>query len=261
VKTKPVTKLLIFCLIFFVCNCDSLAKNEAAKEPKKKEVSETLGENKDKVSYIIGTNIARSLKNIKDEINLDIVINGMKDQFAEKPLKIDEEEARTIMSDFSMKIKSKQEEQNKLLAEQNLEKGKNFLEQNKKAKDVVTTESGLQYLVLKNGEGPKPEKTDKVKVHYKGTTIEGNEFDSSYKRGEPAVFPVTGVIKGWTEALLLMNTGSKYKLFIPAELAYGERGAGPRIPPNSVLIFEVELIGIEKKPEINSPEVIKKEKK
>jgi FKBP-type peptidyl-prolyl cis-trans isomerase FklB len=111
---------------------------------------------------------------------------------------------------------------------------------------VVTTQSGLQYLVLKPGDGPKPVKTDKVKVHYRGTTIDGAEFDSSYKRGKPAAFSVTGVIKGWTEALLLMNVGSKYKLFIPSQLAYGQRGAGPGIGPNAVLIFEVELLGIEK---------------
>lgn len=245
-KTKPVTKLLIFCLMLFICNCESPAKKETNKEPGKKEPTETLSGNKEKVSYVIGTNIARSLKNIKDEIRLDILINGMKDQFNEKPLKLDGEEANTIMRDFSMKIKNKQEEQNKLIAEQNLEKGKIFLEQNKNVNDVVTTESGLQYLVLQKGEGPKPEQTDKVKVHYTGTTLDGNEFDSSYKRGNPAVFPVTGVIKGWTEALLLMNVGSKYKLFIPSDLAYGKNGAGPKIPPNSVLIFEVELIEIEK---------------
>jgi len=246
VKTKPIAKLLICCLMIFLCNCESPAKNEANKEAEKKEPSGTLAGNKEKVSYIIGTNIARSLKNINDEINLDIVINGLKDQFNEKQLQLSEEEAQTIMRDFSMKIKSKQEEQHKLIAEQNLEKGKKFLEQNKNQKDIVTTESGLQYLILTKGEGPKPEQTDTVKVHYTGTTIDGIEFDSSYKRGNPAVFPVTGVIKGWTEALLMMNVGSKYKLFIPSDLAYGIRGAGPKIPPNSVLIFEVELLGIEK---------------
>jgi len=233
--------------MIFICNCESFAKNENTKAPEKKEKSVSLEENKDKVSYVIGTNIARSLKNIKDEINLDIVIHGMKDQFNENPLQLNEEDATSIMREFSTKIKNKQEEQNKLLAEQNLEKGKNFLEKNRTAKGVVTTESGLQYLIMKNGDGPKPAKTDKVKVHYRGTTVGGDEFDSSYKRGEPAVFPVTGVIKGWTEALLLMNVGSKYKLFIPSELAYGKRGAGPKIEPNAVLLFEVELIEIEKK--------------
>ncbi len=109
----------------------------------------------------------------------------------------------------------------------------------------MVTESGLQYFVLKQGDGPKPSNSDRVKVHYKGTTIDGEEFDSSYKRGEPASFSITGVIKGWTEALLLMNVGSKYKLVIPPSLAYGDRGAGPKIGPGEVLIFEVELLGIE----------------
>jgi FKBP-type peptidyl-prolyl cis-trans isomerase len=247
VKTKPIETMLIFCLMFFICNCESFAKNDKTKTSEKKETSVKLENEKDRVSYVIGTNIARSLKNIKDEINLDIVINGMKDQFQEKPLLLNEEDAKSIMREFSMKIKNKNEEQNKLLAEKNLKKGKAFLEKNKKEKGVTTTASGLQYLILKAGDGPKPLQTDKVKVHYRGTTIEDEEFDSSYKRGKPAVFPVTGVIKGWTEALLLMNVGSKYKLFIPSELAYGERGAGPKIAPNAVLIFEVELIDIEKK--------------
>ena len=119
-------------------------------------------------------------------------------------------------------------------------------EENKKKKDVVTTKSGLQYTVLKKGDGAVPKTTDKVKVHYRGTTTDGTEFDSSFKRGTPAVFPVTGVIKGWTEALQLMPVGSKYKLFIPSDLAYGDRGAGPTIGPNQVLIFDIELIGIEK---------------
>ena len=246
-KTKYVTRILICCLMLFICNCESFAKNENTEPAEKKEAAVTLEKDKDKVSYVVGTNIAKSLKNIKDEINLDILINGIKDQFNEKTLQLNEEEATTIMREFSMKIKNKQEEQNKLMAGQNLEKGKKFLEKNGKEKGVVTTESGLQYLVMKNGDGPKPAKTDKVKVHYRGTTIEGDEFDSSYKRGKPATFPVTGVIKGWTEALMLMNTGSKYKLFIPSELAYGTRGAGPKITPNAVLVFEVELIDIEKK--------------
>lgn len=233
--------------MLFICNCESFAKNENAKAPGKNEKAVVLEENKDKVSYVIGNNIAKSLKNVKDEIDLEMVIHGIKDQFNGKPLQLNEEDAESIMREFSMKIKAKQEEQAKLLASQNLEKGKNFLETNSKAEGVVTTESGLQYLIIENGDGPKPVKTDMVKVHYTGTTIEGKEFDSSYKRGEPAVFPVTGVIKGWTEALLLMNVGSKYKLFIPSELAYGERGAGPTIAPNAVLLFEVELLEIEKK--------------
>ena len=132
------------------------------------------------------------------------------------------------------------------LAEKNMEEGEKFLSENKKKKGIVTTKSGLQYIVLSEGNGARPKATDKVKVHYKGTLIDGTEFDSSYKRGEPAVFQVKGVIPGWTEALQLMKVGSKYNLFIPSNLAYGQRGAGSKIGPNVTLIFEVELLSIEK---------------
>ena len=175
-----------------------------------------------------------------------MLIDGIKDQFNKKTLRVAEEESESVMRKFSAKMNKRQSEKNKLLAKEAMEVGNKFLEENRKKKGVVTTESGLQYLILKQGDGPKPEKTDKVKVHYRGTTIDGVEFDSSYKRGKPALFPVTGVIKGWIEALLLMNVGSKYKLFIPPELAYGSQGAGPRIGPNAVLIFEIELLDIER---------------
>ncbi|MBW1939827.1 MAG: FKBP-type peptidyl-prolyl cis-trans isomerase [Deltaproteobacteria bacterium] len=234
-KTTTISTLFFCCLFLLVCTCAAHAKDDTAG---------VLKSNKDKVSYVIGTDISKSLIHIKDEINFDILIKGITDQFHEKKLLVPQKEAQTVMTEFSMKMKKKKAEQNRLAGEKNMEEGKNFLKKNKKEKDVVTTESGLQYLVLKQGKGPKPTKTDKVQVHYKGTTIDGTEFDSSYKRGKPASFPVTGVIKGWTEALLLMNVGSKYKLFIPSELAYGQRGAGPQIGPNAVLIFEVELLDI-----------------
>jgi len=214
--------------------------------------SETLAENKtytskkEKISYIIGTNMAKSLLQIKEEIEITALVNGLNDQFGGKPTAIPEEEATEIMREFSAKMTELQKEKKKELSEKATKEGKKFLEENKKKKDVVTTKSGLQYIVEKKGDGKTPSTTDKVKVHYRGTTIDGNEFDSSFKRGAPAVFPVTGVIKGWTEALQLMKVGSKYKLFIPSDLAYGDRGAGPRIGPNQVLIFDIELIGIEK---------------
>ncbi len=179
-------------------------------------------------------------------INLNMLINGLEDKFHEKPLLVTKEESQTIMSDFMAKIRNKQNEQNKLLANKNLEQGNKFFKDNKKKEGVVTTKSGLQYVILKQGDGPIPVKTDKVKTHYRGSTLDGAEFDSSYKRGTPATFPVTGVIKGWTEALLSMKVGSKYKLFIPSELAYGERGAGKLIGTNAALVFEIELLGVEK---------------
>jgi len=237
VKTTFIFSICICGLFLFINNSEAFAENETAKP---------LESYKDKLSYIIGNNIARSITNFKEEIDLDILIDGMKDQFNKKTLRVPEEEAESVMREFSTKMNKQQSEKNKLLAKKAIEEGNKFLEENRKKKDVVTTESGLQYLILKQGDGPTPERTDKVKVHYRGTTIDGTEFDSSYKRGKPASFPVTGVIKGWIEALLLMNVGSKYKLYIPPELAYGQQGAGPNIGPNAVLIFEVELLGIEK---------------
>jgi FKBP-type peptidyl-prolyl cis-trans isomerase len=217
-------------------NCDSNSNSGK---------SVTLETKKDSISYVIGTDMARSLTQIKDEIDLDKMVGGMKDQLNEKPLLVKKEDAQTMMRDFSMQMRKKQMEANKASAGNNQEKGMKFLEENKQKQGVVTTQSGLQYIVLQQGNGPKPTRNDKVKVHYKGTTIDGTQFDSSYDRGQPASFQTTGVIKGWTEALLLMNVGSKYKLFIPSELAYGERGTGQKIGPNEVLIFEVELLGIE----------------
>ena len=206
----------------------------------------TYSSEKEKISYIIGTNMAKSILQIKEEIVIDALTDGLQDQFGEKPLAISDEEAAAIMREFSTRIAKIQKEKRKELSDKATKEGNQFLEDNKKDKEVVTTKSGLQYKVLRKGTGALPSATDKVKVHYRGTTIDGKEFDSSFKRGKPAVFPVNGVIKGWTEALQLMTVGSKYKLFIPAELAYGERGAGPMIGPNQVLIFDIDLIDIEK---------------
>jgi len=208
--------------------------------------STVLKTSSDSASYVIGTNIASSLKDIKEEINLEILINGLRDKMADKKLAISDEKARDIMMTFGAKMRDKQMAESKAAGEKNSTEGKKFLDENKGKPGVKTTASGLQYQVMKEGTGPVPKATDKVKVHYKGTLLDGTEFDSSIKRGEPAVFPVNGVIKGWTEALQLMKVGSKYKLFIPSELAYGDRGAGPQIKPNSTLIFEVELLSIEK---------------
>jgi FKBP-type peptidyl-prolyl cis-trans isomerase len=206
----------------------------------------TYSSEKEKISYIIGTNMAKSILQIKEEIVIDALTDGLQDQFGEKPLAISDEEAAAIMREFSTRIAKIQKEKRKELSDKATKEGNQFLEDNKKDKEVVTTKSGLQYKVLRKGTGALPSATDKVKVHYRGTTIDGKEFDSSFKRGKPAVFPVNGVIKGWTEALQLMTVGSKYKLFIPAELAYGERVAGPMIGPNQVLIFDIDLIDIEK---------------
>jgi len=191
-------------------------------------------------------NMAQPIIPIKEEVDFDLLLKGFSDQFYGKTLLVSESEAIGLLNEFSMEMQKTMAEKSELMANKNLVEGNNFLKENKEKEGVSTTQSGLQYLILNQGDGPAPKSTDKVKVHYKGTTINGDEFDSSYKRGEPITFPVTGVIKGWTEALLLMNVGGKFKLFVPSELAYGSRGAGPKIGPNAVLIFEVELLGIEK---------------
>ncbi len=203
-----------------------------------------LKDQKDKVSYSIGLDIGSTLKRQLIDVNPELVSKGMKDGLdGTKPL-MTEEESKETMATFQKEMTAKQAAAKKASGEKNAAEGKKFLEENKKKEGVKTTASGLQYKVLKEGTGPTPKETDTVKVNYRGTTIEGTEFDSSYKRGQPAEFPVNRVIKGWTEALQLMKVGSKYQLYVPAELAYGERGAGSDIGPNAMLMFEVELLSI-----------------
>jgi FKBP-type peptidyl-prolyl cis-trans isomerase FklB len=159
-------------------------------------------------------------------------------------LMTDEEMQQTMMA-FQQQMQARQMEKMKTVADKNKADGATFLAENKAKEGVVTLESGLQYKVIENGQGKKPVATETVVCNYRGTTIDGKEFDSSYKRGEPASFPVGGVIKGWTEALQLMNVGAKWELYIPSDLAYGDRGAGGSIAPGSTLVFELELLGIE----------------
>jgi FKBP-type peptidyl-prolyl cis-trans isomerase FkpA/FKBP-type peptidyl-prolyl cis-trans isomerase FklB len=175
--------------------------------------------------------------------DIDVDIKMMSQAVAEAVKGEESKMTPQEMQQAMMKMQQDRMASRKKEAEENIKKGKDFLEKNKSKEGVKVTESGLQYKVMKEGTGTSPKKSDTVKVHYKGTLIDGTEFDSSYKRKEPAEFPVTGVIKGWTEALMLMKTGGKWELYIPAELAYGEMGR-PSIPPNSTLVFEVELIEI-----------------
>src|SRR6188768_3039798 len=204
------------------------------------EKSPQLKDTKDKVSYSIGMQIGFNLGRQKVDINPDILAAGIKDAIAGKP-QLTTDQVKEIMAQFEKDMEAKQ----KQLGEKNKTDGTKFLEENKKKPGVKTTASGLQYKVEKEGTGPQPKATDMVTVNYRGTLIDGTEFDSSYKRGQPATFPVNGVIKGWTEALQLMKVGAKWELYVPSELAYGDRGAGEMIGPNSTLIFEVELLGIE----------------
>lgn len=199
---------------------------------------------KDKISYSIGMNIGGSMKRDGVDIDSEAFSKGVKDAISGgKPLMSEKEMQDTLMA-FSQNMKVKQAEKVKGIADKNKKEGDAFLAANKKKEGVKTTASGLQYKVIKEGTGKKPAATNTVTVHYRGTLIDGTEFDSSYKRNEPATFPVNGVIAGWTEALQLMKEGSKYQLFIPGNLAYGERGSAPQIGPNATLLFEVELISV-----------------
>jgi len=200
----------------------------------------------DKISYALGMEFGPSLKPFENEIDMALFARGLEDSFKKKEALLTPEETEEIRKKISKQMQTYRQKEKNMLAEKNLKEGEEFLAENKKKKEVVTTESGLQYIVLHEGSGPKPKKTDRVKVHYRGMLIDGAEFDSSYKRGKSVVFSLQGIIPGWIEALQLMTVGSKYTLFIPSNLGYGDNGAGRLIGPNAVLIFEVELLGIEK---------------
>jgi len=207
---------------------------------KKVDTNMALNTTIDSVSYSIGASFGGNLlQSNLEEINQDALLAGLNAALAQEDLRIEPRAGGAIINKFIKELKTKAAEKNKVA-------GEKFLEENKAKEGVVTTESGLQYKVLTEGKGAIPTKDQKVKVHYRGTTIDGKEFDSSYKRNEPATFLPTRVIKGWTEALQLMPVGSKWELYIPSDLAYGARGAGANIGPNSTLIFEVELLDIVK---------------
>ena len=203
-----------------------------------------LKDQKDKASYSIGYDIGQTFKKQNVELNVDALMSGLKEGLAGQDATLTKEERDKTLEAFQKEMMEKQAALSKEAATKNAAEGEKFLAENKKKEGVKTTASGLQYKVLKEGSGASPKETDTVVTNYKGTLLDGTEFDSSYKRNEPATFPVNRVIKGWTEALQLMKPGSKYQLFIPAALAYGERGAGRDIGPNSTLIFEVELVSI-----------------
>lgn len=204
------------------------------------ETKTTMNNTKDSVSYALGVSIASNLKkNGFDGLDLNLLNTAMKEVYNGAAPKISVENADMVIQDFMMKAKAEK-------GKAAVEKGQKFLEENSKKPGVVTLPSGLQYQIIKEGSGPKPALTDKVTTHYHGTLIDGTVFDSSVDRGQPAQFGINQVIPGWTEALQLMPVGSKWKLFIPSNLAYGDRGAGGAIGPNETLIFEVELISIDK---------------
>jgi FKBP-type peptidyl-prolyl cis-trans isomerase FklB len=208
------------------------------------EEKKVLQSQKDKISYSIGVNVGNNLKMQSVDVDPDIVAKGIRDVLSGSKLLMSENEVAETLMNLQKELTSKQAEERKKAADKNRLEGENFLAENKKKEGMVTLPSGLQYKIIKEGTGKTPKSTDTVVVNYRGMLINGKEFDSSYKRGEPSTFPVNAVIPGWTEALQLMKEGSIWQLFIPSNLAYGERGAGNVIGPNEVLIFEVELISV-----------------
>jgi len=199
-----------------------------------------------KLGYIIGMDIGKSLKDQGTEVDLDSLISAIRSTYNGEELALTTEEAAQVRKDYIEKRQAEQQAQAAAAGQTNLVAGQKFLAENATKEGVQTTASGLQYKVITMGDGAKPVATDTVKVHYRGTLLDGTEFDSSYARNEPISFGLNRVIAGWTEALQLMKPGAKWQLTIPAELAYGERGAGQDIGPNATLLFEVELISFEK---------------
>ena len=199
---------------------------------------------KEKASYSIGVSIGQNFKNQGADLNLEIVLQGMKDAVEGKKTLMTDQEIQETMMSFSTQMRAKAQEKQKEAGEKNRKEGEAFLAENKKKDGVKITPSGLQYKVITVSSGPKPTTNDTVVTHYRGTLIDGTEFDSSAKHGGPATFPVNSVIKGWVEALQLMKPGAKFQIFVPANLAYGEQARSAEIGPNSTLIFELELVSI-----------------
>ncbi|HLZ00134.1 MAG TPA: FKBP-type peptidyl-prolyl cis-trans isomerase [Candidatus Angelobacter sp.] len=243
--------------ILLLCAGIALAQQPSTKPAEnpapKAETSSPFKTPQEKGSYALGLNIGETFRRRAVDVDINIFLKGLKDAMAGKSLMTDDEKQAALM-EMQKIAGEKQAEQRKNLAASNKQEGEDFLAKNKTQPGVVTLPSGLQYKVITNGTGPKPAAGDTVSCHYRGTLLNGTEFDSSYKRGQPLSIPVDRVIKGWTEALQLMPVGSKWQLFIPGDLAYGERGAGDDIGPNATLIFEVELLSIEgKQPQQQQP--------
>jgi len=225
--------LVLMLLLVFNINAFSTEKKEQLLEKEDLEKQ---------ISYALGYDIFDKLKE-NMELDLTFFMMGAEDSHENQP-KMTEEKLRQILTSYQRLARQKQIEKIKEESTANRAKGVKFLEENKQAQGVVTLPSGLQYKVLEQGDGPLPKDTDTVECHYKGSLIDGTIFDSSYQRGKPATFQVSGVIQGWIEALQMMKVGSKWMLYIPPDLAYGDRGAGPVIKPGSTLVFEVQVLGI-----------------
>jgi FKBP-type peptidyl-prolyl cis-trans isomerase len=221
-----------------------------------KAIDAKFKDEKEKYSYMVGMDVARSLGQIKDEIDVGTVVKALEASLKGDKTTLTDAEAMAVRQEFMQKLQGKQAAKMKEEADKNAKEGEAFLAKNKDKPGVKVTASGLQYEVVKQGTGPKPKATDTVKVDYTGTKIDGTKFDSSVDRGQPATFPLNQVVPGWTEGLQLMPVGSEYKFYIPAKLAYGERGPGA-IGPNATLIFDVKLISIETPAEQAKPDAPK----
>lgn len=231
-------RVLLSCLLAVL-----LVAGQAVAEEKKQEELKT---DEQKLSYALGLDLGAYFKGLNEKIDLDILHKGVVDSYKGNTPLLNAEEAAAIQQKYAQKQQEEQLKKTVEMITKNKKAAEDFLKENGKKEGVTTTASGLQYKVMTKADGPKPKAEDTVKVHYKGTLLDGTEFDSSVSRGEPAVFPLNQVIPGWTEAVQLMNVGSKFQIFLPPDLAYGDRGAPPVIEPGSMLIFEVELLGIEK---------------
>ena len=225
-------------------------RSPAAKNP----ITPVLTTQKDKFSYALGMNLGTSLRKQSVPVDPNILARGLRDSLAGGKTALTEDQARATLMEVQNEMRKKQQEQMQQAGEASKKEGAAFLAANKSKDGVITLPSGLQYKILTQGTGPKPTAGDSVVCNYRGTLINGTEFDSSHKRGEPATFPVSGVIKGWTEALQLMPVGSKWQLFVPSDLAYGERSPAPEIGPDSTLIFEVELLSIQNRSAGQTPQ-------
>ncbi len=227
--------LILACACLVLMSCQSNTQQQAS-----------LKTNKDSVSYSLGMDIGKNIKSQKLDVDAAVIAQGLKDYFDSTKLQLTPEQQQQVITAWRTQLMKQQQAEAAAAGEKAKAEGEKFLADNKTKEGVKTTASGLQYKIDKLGTGAKPTAEQTVTVNYRGTLLDGTEFDNSYKRGEPATFPLNGVISGWTEGLQLMPVGSKFTFYIPSEMAYGERGAGQQIPPYSVLVFEVELLEIKK---------------
>ncbi|NCC25781.1 MAG: FKBP-type peptidyl-prolyl cis-trans isomerase [Deltaproteobacteria bacterium] len=224
------------------CSAQKVEKDAAGGQSEQAPVS--LESQKNRVSYGIGMDIGTNLREQELDIDVEALVEGLRVSYAGQDTRMTLDEVREALMALQQEMMERQQQKTEAASAENLKVGQEFLAKNQEREGVVVLPSGLQYEVLEEGSGISPTDKDFVQVHYRGTLVDGTEFDSSYAREKPAVFPVNGVIKGWTEALQLMKPGSKWKVYVPADLAYGERQAGPIIGPNSALVFDVELLAV-----------------